>query len=97
MTLPIHDRATLTRFAWLSVAAAVATIALKTATYWLTGSVGLLSDALVPANRTVQKGHELVERIENELRMTLTNVTVFTHLEPLDNPISWEDISLDRA
>jgi cation diffusion facilitator family transporter len=35
----------LTRFAWLSVGAAVATIALKTAAWWLTGSVGLLSDA----------------------------------------------------
>ena len=36
----------LERFAWLSVAAAVATIALKTLAWWLTGSVGLLSDAL---------------------------------------------------
>jgi len=34
------------RYAWLSVAAAVATIALKTAAFALTGSVGLLSDAL---------------------------------------------------
>src|SRR5262245_15854987 len=36
----------LTRFAWLSIAAAVITIGLKTTAYWLTGSVGLLSDAL---------------------------------------------------
>ena len=35
----------LTRFAWLSIAAAVTTIAMKTAAWWLTGSVGLLSDA----------------------------------------------------
>ncbi|MBE7459967.1 MAG: cation transporter [Zoogloeaceae bacterium] len=33
-------------FAWLSIAAAVATIVLKTGAWWLTGSVGLLSDAL---------------------------------------------------
>ena len=33
-------------FAWLSIAAAVATISLKTAAWWITGSVGLLSDAL---------------------------------------------------
>ncbi len=39
------DRA-LERYAWLSVAAALATIALKTAAWQLTGSVGLLSDAL---------------------------------------------------
>jgi cation diffusion facilitator family transporter len=36
----------LERFAWLSVAAAIATIALKTLAWWVTGSVGLLSDAL---------------------------------------------------
>ena len=36
----------LERFAWLSIAAAIATIALKALAWWLTGSVGLLSDAL---------------------------------------------------
>ena len=35
----------LTKFAWLSIAAAVTTIALKSEAYLLTGSVGLLSDA----------------------------------------------------
>jgi cation diffusion facilitator family transporter len=36
----------LVKFAWLSILAAIATIALKTAAWWLTGSVGMLSDAL---------------------------------------------------
>jgi cation diffusion facilitator family transporter len=36
----------LTRFAWLSICAAVLTICLKTGAYVLTGSVGPLSDAL---------------------------------------------------
>ena len=36
----------LTRYAWLSIAAALATILLKGLAWWLTGSVGLLSDAL---------------------------------------------------
>jgi len=40
------QRSSLTRFAWLSIAAALATMALKTLAWWLTGSVGLLSDAL---------------------------------------------------
>lgn len=40
------EPAVLTRFARLSIAAALATIALKTAAFALTGSVGLLSDAL---------------------------------------------------
>jgi cation diffusion facilitator family transporter len=39
-------RASLTRYAWLSIAAAVITIGLKGGSYFLTGSVGLLSDAL---------------------------------------------------
>ena len=40
------DRSSLGRFAWLSIAAAILTIGLKSAAYLLTGSVGLLSDAL---------------------------------------------------
>jgi cation diffusion facilitator family transporter len=36
----------LERYAWLSLAAALATIALKTLAWYVTGSVGLLSDAL---------------------------------------------------
>lgn len=35
----------LTRFAWLAIATALVTIALKLAAYYVTGSVGLLSDA----------------------------------------------------
>lgn len=35
----------LKKFAWLSVAASVVTIVLKAGAWWLTGSVGLLSDA----------------------------------------------------
>ncbi len=38
--------ASLKRFAWLSIAAALSTILLKGWAWWLTGSVGLLSDAL---------------------------------------------------
>ncbi|MBS1793184.1 MAG: cation transporter [Acidobacteria bacterium] len=40
------ERENLTRFAWLSIATAVVTIALKAIAYFFTGSVGLLSDAL---------------------------------------------------
>lgn len=38
--------AQLKRYAWLSIAAAIATILLKGVAWWLTGSVGMLSDAL---------------------------------------------------
>ena len=40
------DRRSLVRYAWLSIAAALATIALKVLAWWLTASVGLLADAL---------------------------------------------------
>ena len=40
------NRRALIRYAWLSIAAAVATISLKGTAYLLTGSVGLLSDAI---------------------------------------------------
>ena len=49
MTVPVpRARAQpvdLSRFAWLSIAAALVTIALKTVAWQITGSVGLLSDA----------------------------------------------------
>jgi len=44
--ITIQNRASLTRFAWLSIGVAVLTISLKAVAYILTGSVGLLSDAI---------------------------------------------------
>ena len=43
---PANSRASLTKYAWLSIGAAIATILLKTGAYLLTGSIGLLSDAV---------------------------------------------------
>ncbi len=51
---------------------------------------------LVPGEWTVHDGHQLLERIEADLRRVLPNATVLTHLESLDDPASWEDMSLDR-
>ena len=42
---PVHQKVDLTRFAWLSIAAAILTISLKAGAWVMTGSVGLLSDA----------------------------------------------------
>src|SRR5581483_10790612 len=41
----MENRSNLTRYAWLSIAAAVTTIGLKVSAFVITGSVGLLSDA----------------------------------------------------
>lgn len=52
---------------------------------------------LVPGDWSVQRGHDLAERVEQELRAALGNVTVFTHLEPLEDPASFADTGLDRS
>ena len=52
---------------------------------------------LVPGEWTVQKGHDLSEKIEAEIRQTTENAAVFTHLEPLEDPKSWQDIDLLRS
>jgi cation diffusion facilitator family transporter len=44
---------------------------------------------LVPGAMTVQQGHDLVQRIENDLRSALPNLLIVTHLEPLDDPASF--------
>lgn len=51
---------------------------------------------LVPGVWTVQRGHQLLESIEADLCRALPNVTVFTHLEPLNDPAAWNDTALDR-
>jgi len=51
---------------------------------------------LVPGLWNVQRGHQLVERIEEDIRRALPNVIVFTHLESLSDPASWDDGVLDR-
>jgi cation diffusion facilitator family transporter len=50
----------------------------------------------VPGGWTVQVGHELLEEIERDVRRALPGAHVFTHLEPAEDPVSWEDQSLDR-
>jgi cation diffusion facilitator family transporter len=51
---------------------------------------------LVPGDWTVQRGHDLLERIEERIRLAVPNSTVFTHLEPLEDPLSFEDTELRR-
>lgn len=51
---------------------------------------------LVPGHWTVNQGHALLERIEADIRRAVPESTVFTHLESLDDPRSWEDQELDR-
>ena len=51
---------------------------------------------LVPGEWTVQRGHDLCESIEAAVRGSLPQTAVFTHLEPREDPVSYEDRKLDR-
>lgn len=52
---------------------------------------------LVPGDWTVLAGHQLLERIEADIRRALPSATVFTHLEAANDPAAMEDTHLDRA
>jgi len=52
---------------------------------------------LVPGLWTIQVGHNLAEKIEKDIRdLFNVPVTVFTHLEPIEDPVSMHDIGIDR-
>jgi len=51
---------------------------------------------IVPGSWTVHEGHQLLEQIEADLRAKVPKVTIFTHLESIDDPASWDDVILDR-
>jgi cation diffusion facilitator family transporter len=46
---------------------------------------------LVPGSMSVQAGHDLCEKLENDIQSRLPHVEVLTHLEPLEDPKSWDD------
>jgi cation diffusion facilitator family transporter len=50
----------------------------------------------VPGEWSVQRGHALLEEIERDIRAVLLPITVFTHLEPSEDPVSWHDMVLNR-
>jgi cation diffusion facilitator family transporter len=112
------DRSFLKRYAWLSIAAALTTIVLKSAAYWLTGSVGLLSDAAEsivnligasvalimltiaarPADASHAYGHSKAEYFSSGIEGVLIVIAAFAitgaALERLINPRPLEQIGL---
>jgi cation diffusion facilitator family transporter len=51
---------------------------------------------LVPGTWSVQQGHQLSEQIEADIRTLLPNVNISTHLEPIEDPVSYYDMGLER-
>lgn len=51
----------------------------------------------VPGSWSVQEGHALLEEIEQDVYRQLRPISIVTHLEPLEDPRSWEDMELNRG
>ena len=111
----------LTRFAWLSICAAVVTITVKGIGAWITGSVGLLSDAAEsvvnliaaivalfalrvaaqPPDDNHPYGHSKAEyfsaAVEGLMIFVAAAVIVYTAIERLFNPKPLEQLGLGLA
>ncbi len=51
---------------------------------------------LVPGDWTVHRGHDVAEEVEAAIHGAIPGSVVFTHVEPLEDPRSFEDAVLDR-
>ncbi|MDB6118057.1 MAG: Transporter [Verrucomicrobiaceae bacterium] len=62
------------------------------------GSLKFMSvHLLMPGAWTIAHGHDVSEQIENDLRKLITGLVVVTHLEPVEDPVSWHDVGLERT
>ncbi len=52
---------------------------------------------LVPGRWTVQQAHDFSEQVETDLRQMLPRISVLTHIEPYGDPVSDQDVLLDRV
>jgi cation diffusion facilitator family transporter len=52
---------------------------------------------LVPGDWSVRQGHQLAEQIETQIIHAIPNSNIATHIEPAGDPISMQDMNLDRG
>jgi cation diffusion facilitator family transporter len=57
----------------------------------------LVVHLLVPGDWTVRQGHQVAEQIESEVINTIPYSNIATHIEPIEDQISQDDITLDRG
>jgi cation diffusion facilitator family transporter len=93
--LPAQDQETIRKVLASHTGDGIAFHALRTRQAGPRGFVDL--HLLVPDDWTIKRSHTLAEQVERELRAALPRVTATIHLEPIDDPVSWGDESLDRA
>jgi cation diffusion facilitator family transporter len=59
------------------------------------GSIKIISiHVLVPGLWTVERGHQFVTQIENEISNAIADSVIFTHLESLSDPASFDDVTV---
>ena len=87
--LPAHEIARLERILEAYAAEGVGFHALRTRRGGAQRFVSL--HVLVPGDWSVQRGHDLLERVEADIRRELPPAMVFTHLEPLGDPRAMDD------
>jgi cation diffusion facilitator family transporter len=51
---------------------------------------------LVPDQWTVAHAHQISEEVESRIRALVPNASIFTHIEPISHPSSYDDMTLDR-
>jgi cation diffusion facilitator family transporter len=52
---------------------------------------------ITPGKWSVREGHDLLESIEKDIQKAVPLASVFTHLEPMEDPRSWEDSNLESG
>lgn len=52
---------------------------------------------ITPGSWSIRQGHDLLESIEKEIQKAIPLASVFTHLEPLEDPRSWDDTNLQSG
>lgn len=92
--LPAEDRAAIDRVLQAYASQEIQFHALRTRVAGARRFVSL--HILVPGAWTVQRGHDLCEEIELAICAALPLTHALTHLEPLEDPTSWDDGELDR-
>ncbi len=57
----------------------------------------LVVHLLVPGAWTVSQGHQIAEQVETEVLRAIPHSNIATHVEPIEDPASLRDASLDRT
>jgi cation diffusion facilitator family transporter len=91
-SLPVHERSAIREILKIYQVQGIEFHALLTR---VAGSRNFVTfHVLVPGSWTIQQGHDLCEEIERKIMSTIQHTLVITHLEPIEDPLSWQDESL---